>query len=136
MRNLSIVKKRVILCVVLTVIAVGVFCAIFFPRQDYSLRGASDACFGVGALYLAAYLYALIRRAGVFDIFEYSFYRLGESFKPGIQKRYPTAYDFSAKRMEKRQERKSFLWPYLILAALFLIIAVIFMLVFNANIQK
>ncbi|MCR5490756.1 MAG: DUF3899 domain-containing protein [Bacilli bacterium] len=134
MKNASPIVRKIIVSSIAVAIALSAWCLIFFLRQELNLLGASDACFITGAIELAAVAYLLIRRLGAFDIFEYSFYRLGESFKPGRDKRYETAYDFAKNRKEKRQFKKPFFWPFLIVGATLLIVALILMIVFENSI--
>ena len=136
MKNLTPIAKKIILSAIAAALAVGGFCLIFFLRQDFSFRGASDASFVIGAVYAVALLYVVIRRLGTFDIVEYAFYRLGESFTRRSEKRYPTAYDFSVNRQEKRQKKRLFFWPILIIAAVMLIAGLVCALIFNNSIQN
>ena len=135
MKNLTPIAKKIILSVIAAVIAIGGFCLIFFLRRDLTFRGASDASFVVGAVYIVALLYVVIRRLGTFDVVEYAFYRLGESFTRRSEKRYPTAYDFTVNRQEKRQKKKLFFWPILIIASIMLIAGIVCAAIFNQSIQ-
>jgi len=136
MKNLTPIAKKIILSVIAAVIAIGGFCLIFFLRRDFTMRGGSDASFVVGAVYLVALLYVVIRRLGTFDVVEYAFYRLGESFTRRSEKRYPTAYDFTVNRQEKRQKQKLFFWPILIVAIVMLTAGIVCAIIFNSTIQN
>ena len=136
MRNLSPFAKKIIISLIAFAIGVSVWCLIFFLRQQFSIDAASDAFFFAGMVTLAGIAYIFIRRWGAFDILEYSFYRLGESFRPGMPKRYETAYDFTVARKEKRQKKKPFFWPFLIVGGTFLIAALILMSIFEVNVPR
>lgn len=136
MRNLTPITKRIIIWAVAFVLAAGVFCLVFFLRQQFTIDGASDACFLASSAMLAGLGYLLLRRLGTFDILEYSFFRLGESFARGNKRRYETAYDFAKARKDKREIKKPYIWPFLIIGGAFLLAAFILLIIFEANVPK
>ena len=133
MRNLSPFAKRIILWAIAFVLAAGVFCLVFFLRQQFTVDGVSDACFLASTAMLAGLGYLLLRRMGTFDIVEYSFFRLGESFARGNKRRYETAYDFAKARKDKRETKKPYFWPFLIIGGAFLLAALICLIIFETT---
>ncbi|MCR4562698.1 MAG: DUF3899 domain-containing protein [Bacilli bacterium] len=101
----------------------------FFLMPDKNLSTLSNAFLIPGAALVGIGGLMLIWRTGVFDVFAYSFYRLGESFKAGNQKRYDTAYDFQQAKKEKRKKKPMYVWPVLIVGAVCLLVCVILALV-------
>lgn len=126
-------QKRKILINSALVFLLGalIFIAIYFGRGIYDYRAASDALFASGAGVIVIALFIWIARTGTFDILGYSFYRLGESFKPGMDKRWDTFYDFREEKKQKRSLTRPLLWPYFSMGVLLMILALIFLLLWH-----
>ena len=94
-----------------------------------SLSLLSDSFFIPSAILILFPILLLIGREGIFDVFAYGFYRLGESFRPGNIKRYETAYDYKKEKQEKRKLNKPYFLPYFVLGGVSLLIGLILALV-------
>jgi hypothetical protein len=125
------IKEILINFLVAFLLGAGVFCLIYFLRRLFDFGGASDACFGAGASLLGITLLIIIGRTGVFDVLFYGFFRFGESFRPDNKKKYDTAYDFKEKKRQDRARSRPLFWPYLGLGGLYLVLAFVFLMVYN-----
>jgi len=105
------------------------FALLFFLTHVYTLRSWSDSLFLGGAVSLAAPLLILSARSGAFDVFSYSFYRLGQSFRGDGQSRFATAYDYQEYKKTERTKHPLVLWPYFLISGLFLVSAFILMII-------
>lgn len=113
----------------------SIFCLVFFLREDWTFRGASDGCFVSAAVLLSSAALVGITRLGTFDILAYSFYRLFESFRAGDVKKYDTYYDYRNAKAESRHHSRPSYLPFLIIGAIALVLALIFTLIFNQQIR-
>jgi len=122
-------KKLLVNWLASSILLVAIFLLYFLLRKDYSLRGTGDSFLVAGAIVLAFPILGLIGRTGLFDIFSYSFLRLGESFRRENTKRFETAYDYKNYKKEKRSERPPFYLPYFIIGGVAIAIGIVLSLV-------
>jgi hypothetical protein len=127
-------KRQIVFAFVFAFIfALAVFLLFFFLTKDYSLRGWCNALFVPGAVLLFIPVFIWIRRSGVFDVTEYAFFRLFESFNPQAEgKRYKDASDYSSAQKEKREKNKPFLWPFFSVSGLLLLASFILVILENS----
>lgn len=111
----------------------GLFCLVFFLRQPYGLKGASDACFIAGATGLGLTGMSFAIRSGSFDVLNYGVYRLFESFRLDNKKRWDTAGDYKLDMDAKRHKNKKVYWPALTVSGVYLTIALILTILFLAR---
>ena len=114
----------------------ALFCLIFFLRQPYTIRSASDAFFISSASCFALTGMAFVIRSGTFDVLNYGMYRLVESFRLDRKKRWDNAGDYKIDRAKKRQLSKAIYWPRLAASGFFLLMAILFLALYyglNAN---
>lgn len=124
-------KKVLINWIVAPSLAAAGFCVIYFSRGDYSWRGVSDAFFVFGVFELLIPVLILLGRTGIFDIFSYSFIRLGESFRHEQTKRWDTAYDYKEYKKDERGKKKPYLLPFLTMGGVLIFLAFIALIVFD-----
>jgi hypothetical protein len=103
------------------------FGLLFFLTHTYTLKSWSDSLFLGGAVVLAAPLFLLSVRSGAFDVFSYSFYRLGQSFRGDGESRFATAYDYQQFKKGERFKHPRVLWPFFLVSGLLLLSALILM---------
>ena len=123
---------RKVLIGLISTLALGciLFCLIFFLRQPYSFRSASDAFFISSASCFALTGMAFLIRTGTFDVLNYGMYRLVESFRLDRKKRWDNAGDYKMDRAEKRQLSKAVYWPRLAASSFFLLLAILFLAIY------
>jgi hypothetical protein len=123
---------------VTTALFLGAFALVFFLEVDYQrvydADAYSNAFFVAGCFILAIPLFILIERSGVFDVFNFSFYRLFESFRADKKKRWDTAYDYQEYQKEHRHLTHPYLLPFWVEAGVGLVSALICLLIFQAQI--
>ena len=124
------VKLRIVHCIVASILMIGIFCLVFFLRQDFGLRGWSDAFFIDGAILAGFGLLAWIAGNGVFDMMGYGLYRAVSVFKFKGEIRYKNADSFKEKRNEIRCKSPFFFQIYLIFGGVLLIAGIIFAILF------
>jgi hypothetical protein len=107
------------------------FCLPFFLRGDYSYRGLSDAFFFASLLEFAILFFVAVNRFGLFDAVYYSFHRMGESFHPDAPKRWNTYNDYRIYKKDARASGRMYVWSYVTLGGLSLLLAVVFLIVFD-----
>jgi hypothetical protein len=122
-------KRILVHSVIALVLAIAIFCLIFFLRGYYTFSGASDACFGAGAILALVPFLILIYRTGLFDVANYGFITWFNSFKANSPKPYESAGAYSEKKKELRSKNRPMVWPYIVVGLLFLVLALIFLLV-------
>ena len=120
------IKLRIIHCIVALALMIGIFCLIFFLRQDFGYRGWSDALFIDGAVLLGFGLLAWIAGNGVFDMMGYGLYRAVAVFKFRGEIRYKTPDSFKDKRNENRRKSPFFFPIYLILGGVLIVLGIVF----------
>lgn len=127
-------KRNLIPLIVGLALNIAVFFPMFFARVGNAYAKCSDAFFVCGAVIFGYFALSLIVRAGTFDVFNYSFYRLFESFRhQGMEKRYHDAGDYKIYKMEQRRKRKVVWIPYVVLFGLDMVLAVSFLIAFFAT---
>lgn len=124
-------KKRLVAILMAFLLALTAFLLTLIARQDFSLRGYSDSFFVAGVLPLAYAVLFLIARTGIFDVFQYGMMRFGETFQRKKEKRWDSAYDFKIHKAEKRRLNKPVVWPYFVIAAFLILIALILALIYR-----
>ena len=92
-------RSRLVGWIFAVVLSAGIFCLVFFLEKKWSLTGYADALFLASAPMILIPVLVYIGRTGVFDTMRYSFLRLFESFKPGNEKQFDTAYDYHEQRL-------------------------------------
>jgi uncharacterized membrane protein YbhN (UPF0104 family) len=131
-------KQKAITWLVSVVIFLTFFCLVFFLQVDYSKPFYADiysnSFLVSGVVSLTIPLFILIERAGTFDVFNYSFYRWFESFRADQKKRFDSAYDYQSYHEGQRRLSKPFLLPFWVSAGVGLILALVCLLVFRAQI--
>jgi hypothetical protein len=112
------------------IVAVGLFCLVFFWKQDFSYNGWSNAFVVPGTVLLMVAGLAFVTRAGGFDILTYSFMQIGSTFRREPKPSFHSLYDYSEYKKEKRKAKPYAFWPAIgigticfVLAGLFAIIA-------------
>lgn len=126
-------KKLLINWTVASAIAITIFCLFFFLKRDYTLRGGGDGCLIAGAFLVLCPILGLVGRSGLFDTVSYSFVRLGESFRHDETKRFDSAYDYKQYKRKKRDEKKPFYLPYLVIGGIILAIGIGLSLAFDSS---
>ena len=127
---MSIVKLRIVHCVIASVLSIGLFCLVFFLRQDFSFKGWSDAFFVSGAVMVAFGGLSFIASRGLFDMMGYGMYRVVGAFKFKGELRYQHAIDFKEARLEKRRKNPFFFQIYLIIGGVLILLAILFSILF------
>lgn len=128
-------KKKILTSFVIAfLIGVISFLSVFFGRGLFNYAGLSDAFFISGAIIAAVAGLIWSIRSGSFDVLNYGVYRLFESFKKGNTKRWDTALDYKNEQNSKREKNKIIYWPYLAVAGLAIVFAIIFLALFCSNI--
>jgi hypothetical protein len=113
------------------VVSAVAFCGIFFGRGIYDAVGYSDAFFATAAFEVFFVCLYFIGRTGVFDVAAYGLYRLWESWQPGNQKRWDTAYDYKVYKKDAREENKPLVWPFLAFGGLAFVLALVYLILFH-----
>lgn len=114
--------------IIVSITGIAFFLLVLFLRGDFTYFGFSDALFIPGAIIIAAGGMVLIERGGTFDILRYGFIRLFDSFKREKIKSFTDAYEYSEFRKEHRI-RHGFYWlPYVVISAILIVVAFVFML--------
>lgn len=90
------------------------FLLVLLLSRDYRIVGWGNACLIAGVVVTALFLMTLLIRTGVFDVLNYGFYRLGESFRRVDKKRWDSAYDYKEDKKSARGRNKPIWFPYLI----------------------
>lgn len=118
-------------------IAGGIFLVLFLicylamglPRNglwyyDYNLY--SDSFLIPGVILVGFSLLLWIGRQGVFDVLRYGFYRLFESYRKGMEKRYDSAYEYKQAKTEQRKKHVPFYLSYFVIGGVSLLLAILF----------
>ena len=127
-------KRNLIPLIVGVALNLIVFFPMFFAREGNVYSKCSDAFFLSGALMIGYFLMVVVVRAGTFDVFNYSFYRLFESFRhQGMDKRYHDAGDYKIHKMEQRRQKKLVWIPYVAVFALDMVLAIAMLIAFFAT---
>jgi len=71
----------------------------------------------------------VIGRSGLFDVVNYGFFRLGESFKKDNTKAFADAYEYSSYRRQQRDKSRIYFLPFLCAGTLFILLGFIFMMI-------
>jgi hypothetical protein len=108
--------------------ALVLFALLFFPSGVYTWFRASDASFIPGMVLLGLSGLLFIGRSGTFDVVNYGFFRLGESFRKEKTKAFADAYEYSNHRRELRDKTPIYFVPFLFLGALFIGLGLVFMM--------
>lgn len=129
-------KARLIGWLIASSVAILVFCLVLFLRKIYTLTGFCDAFFFAAAMEFALLLIYWIERTGVFDVFNFQFYRFFESFRPDGLKKWDTAYDYKQEKEGKRKITRLYFWPYLIIGGVFLLVAIILLVIVEVMVAR
>ena len=71
----------------------------------------------------------LVGRSGTFDVVNYGFFRLGESFRKEKTKAFADAYEYSNHRREQRDKTPIYFLPFILVGALFVMLGLLFMMI-------
>lgn len=123
-------RKALLVAVVSSALSVAAFCLLFFLQRPYSLRLAADSFFISSAVGLAVVGMVFVERSGTFDVVNYGFYRLFESFRLDRKKKWDNAGDYKEEKRNKRHSSKAVYWPSLLVSGVFLTLAVAFTILF------
>ena len=73
-----------------------------------------------------------VERSGTFDVVNYGFYRLFESFRLDRKKKWDNAGDYKEEKQKKRHASKAAYWPCLAVSGFFLTMAILFTILYFA----
>ncbi|OQC11490.1 MAG: hypothetical protein BWX74_00066 [Tenericutes bacterium ADurb.Bin087] len=118
-------RNRLISWLVLSGVTLSAATLILVLRNDYTTRGFSDATFIPGVVVLFLFLLRLVRDAGVFDLVSYSFARIFQGTKEKSLEGMKTASEYVEGKKEERLKKDRYYLPYIIIAALFLVVGAI-----------
>jgi len=126
-------KVEAIVSWVLAFVVPGaLFFGIFFGLGDGTLRWWINSLFISGFSVLLVLGQVFIHRTGTFDILIFGFYRLFESWRNPVEKKYDNATDYHLVMDAKRQKNKPYFLPFLVLATPLLVASLILLLVENS----
>lgn len=125
-------RKILVSFAVSFVLSLTAFCLLFFLRTPYSLRLAADSFFISAAVGFGVLGMIFVERSGTFDVVNYGFYRLFESFRLDRKKKWDNAGDYKEEKQKKRHASKAAYWPCLAVSGFFLTMAILFTILYFA----
>ena len=125
-------RKILVSFAVSFVLSLTAFCLLFFLRAPYSLRLAADSFFISAAVGFGVLGMIFVERSGTFDVVNYGFYRLFESFRLDRKKKWDNAGDYKEEKQKKRHASKAAYWPCLAVSGFFLTMAILFTILYFA----
>jgi len=116
------------------IIAIAMFCWIFFTKGIYSVYGSIDALFAPGILLIMIGSLALCASFGAFDIFSYGFRSIFEHMNPNTEaiSKYKDYYDYKKSKRTKREYSKFPTWPFFVVGGLFIIAGIVMEIIYHA----
>jgi hypothetical protein len=127
-------KKNLINAAIAFLAGTVTFCLVFFLRQDFSSRGASDASFFAGALLLLTTLLYFIGRTGIFDLFSYTMNAWWQNMRTHPAEQWANPIAYKEHKKENRRKKKVITWPFLAMAFLSIAASVVFTLIYLAHV--
>jgi len=127
-------KKNLISAAIAFSIGLVAFCLVFFLRQDYSSRGASDACLFAGMLLLLVTLLYYVGRTGIFDLFSFTMNAWWQNMRAHPAEQWASPIAYKEYKKENRRKKKAITWPYLAMAAFSIVASIVFSLVYFAHV--
>ena len=131
MKTKSIVEGLVSWIIAL-VLPMVMFFIIFYGFTNQGLRGWIDSLFIPGIVVLLINGQLFIHRMGTFDVLIFGFYRLFESWKNPVDKKYDNAGEYHLAMDEKRQKNKPYYLPFIVVSAALLIASLVLLLLENS----
>jgi hypothetical protein len=104
--------------IVALVLPVVMFFIIFYCFGNRGLQGWIDSLFIPGIVVLLINGQLFIHRMGTFDVLFYGFYRLFESWRNPVDKKYDNAGDYHLAMDAKRQKNKPYYLPFIVVSGL------------------
>jgi len=114
------------------VIPAALFFGIFYGLGDGTLRWWINSLFISGFSVLLVLGQVFIHRTGTFDILIFGFYRLFESWRNPVEKKYDTASDYHSAMDAKRQKNKPYFLPFVVISTPLLIASLVLLLIENS----
>ena len=124
--------EAIVTWIVAIVLPAALFFGLFFGLGDGSLRWWINSLFITGMSVLLLLAQVFVHRTGTFDILVFGFYRLFESWKNPVEKKYDNASDYHLAMDEKRQKNKPYFLPFLVVSAPLLITSLVLLFLENS----
>lgn len=99
--------------------------SILLYKQDYSLRGFSNALFIPGAVLLFVFLLKLLKNKGAFDIITYAGSRLVHGLRNKTVGEFKEAHEYIEDKRIERKKQTFYYLPEITVATLFIVVATI-----------
>lgn len=128
-------NQKVLMWVILSLVAIGLWCLFYFVRGFYSLIGAMDACTFSGIVVLFSYLLVVVYRLGAFDMIVFGFKDLFYHANRSQTKiaKYDDYGDYREKKKEARRRSKPYFYPFLGIGAALIVISIIIRIIMLVN---
>ncbi len=118
-------KRHLYTAIVLFVVNSLIMVLVLLLKQDYSIRGFSDASFISGFTTLLMYSLRVLGAKGAYDLIGYTAIRFRDTFRKDYEKTYESAHEYTEhKREERLKNKQSFLFHFII-PSLFIFTAII-----------
>ncbi len=114
-------KTRLLRWLMLTIAMVIVATLILVLRQDYTVRGYSDATFIPGVVLLLLYLLRVLKNQGTFDVISYAFARMIHGMRRQKLGEFKTAPEYVDDKRVERLKREFYYLPDIVIAVVFII---------------